>query len=74
MIGPVTDPALRIRGLVKYYRQGLLGRRAGLPAIDGVDLRVERGEVLGLIGESGSGQTSLARAALRLLDVDSGDV
>ena len=33
-------PVLRIRGLVKYYRHGFLGRRAGLPAIDDVDLRV----------------------------------
>jgi hypothetical protein len=37
----VSDsPVLRIRGLVKYYRHGLLGRRTTLPAIDDVDLRV----------------------------------
>jgi ABC-type glutathione transport system ATPase component len=70
----IDSPALSIRGLVKYYRHGLLGRRASLPAIDDVDLRVERGEVLGLIGESGSGKTSLARAALRLLEVDRGEI
>ena len=38
-----------------------------IPALDGVDLWVRRGETLGLVGESGCGKTLMARAILRLV-------
>ena len=39
-----------------------------VPAVDGVDLRVEQGEIHGLVGESGSGKSVTARSIMRLLD------
>ncbi|MFN7144139.1 MAG: ATP-binding cassette domain-containing protein [Myxococcota bacterium] len=66
----MTAPLLRIRGLRKHYRAG----GAHTVAVDGVDLEVLPDEVVGLIGESGCGKTSLVRAALGLLPRDGGDV
>ena len=46
---------------VEYGRRGQRVR-----AVDGVDLAVARGEIIGLVGESGCGKSSLARAAVGL--------
>lgn len=55
----MSDAALEARNV--YVRYG------GLPAVVDADLRVERGEVVALIGETGSGKSSLAFAVARLL-------
>ena len=70
------SPLLRIRELTVSYA---VGRLAGfsqkrLQAVRGVSLDLHSGRVLGLVGESGCGKTSLARAIIRLVKPDSGTV
>src|SRR3989304_676198 len=52
-------PAVEFRGLVKYY--------GPVRALDGVDLRVEQGEVFGFLGPNGAGKTTAIRCLLDLI-------
>jgi oligopeptide/dipeptide ABC transporter ATP-binding protein len=69
----VTSPLLRLSDAKVTYGSR---RRGGPPvkAVDGVDLTVERGEVLALVGESGCGKTTLARAVLALQPLSGGSI
>ncbi len=67
---------LDVRDLTVHFtrRQGLFGRAEIVQAVNGVSLAIGRGETLGLVGESGCGKTTLARAVLRLIEPTSGGV
>ena len=54
---------LRIEGLRTVFRQ----KMGEVPAVDGVDLAVERGETLGIVGESGCGKSVLSLSIMRLV-------
>ena len=45
-----------------------------LHAVDGIDLRVERGEIFGLIGHNGAGKSTLFKMILGLVPATSGDI
>ncbi len=72
----MTQSLLSLRGLTKSFAvgRGGLGRRARLFAARDVDLAVEPGETVGLVGESGCGKSTVARLALRLIEPDSGEI
>lgn len=66
---------IECRGLKKYFPvKGLFRTTNWIPAVDGVDLYVDKGESLGIAGESGCGKTTLARCVLRLVRVDAGQI
>ena len=71
------NPLLEVSDLVKTYpsKRNLLGRvRERTTVTDHVSFTVERGETLGIVGESGAGKSTVGRLALRLIEPDSGSV
>lgn len=73
----LNDTILEVRNLKKYFpvERGLIRRVVGqVKAVDDVSFTLRRGEVLGLVGESGCGKTTLGRCLLRAIEPTTGDV
>ncbi|MGC7098434.1 ABC transporter ATP-binding protein [Amycolatopsis lurida] len=66
----MPDTLLEVSGIRKSFRVG----KNRLRALDGVDLRIGRGETVGLVGESGCGKSTLARVLMLLERPDEGTV
>jgi peptide/nickel transport system ATP-binding protein len=71
-----VEPLIALQNVVIDYpgRQKLFGRAAGKRAVHGVDLTVNRGETLALVGASGSGKTTLGRAIVGLVTPSGGSM
>jgi oligopeptide/dipeptide ABC transporter ATP-binding protein len=73
----VMSNILEIKNLKKYFplKSGFMQKvTAHVKAVDDVSLNVEKGEILGLVGESGCGKTTLVNTVLNLIEPTSGEV
>jgi oligopeptide transport system ATP-binding protein len=70
-------PLLHVKNLKKYFpiRGGLFSREvARVHAVDDVSFTIQKGETLGLVGESGCGKSTTGRCILRLIEPTAGEV
>ena len=75
--GGPAQPLLMVENLTKHFpvRGGLLNRQvATVQAVDDISFSVQKGETLGIVGESGCGKSTTARLLMRLMEPDSGSV
>ena len=64
--GPAATPAVEVRGVVRRF--------GAVTALDGIDLVIERGELVSLIGPSGCGKSTLLRVVADLVEPTEGEV
>ena len=72
-----ADPIVELDRVTKHFpvKQGVFSRSHGrVHAVENVSLTVNRGETLGIVGESGCGKSTTARLMLRLIDPTSGSI
>jgi peptide/nickel transport system ATP-binding protein len=77
---PTDDPILEAEGLKKHFDQSdgfldrILGGDSTVKAVDGVDLTLQEGETLAVVGESGCGKSTLGQTLLNLHSATEGTV
>ncbi len=69
-------PLLEVRDLRKHFpmKRGLFGERRVVYAVDGISFTLDRSETIGIVGESGCGKSTAAKAIMRLIEPTSGRV
>jgi oligopeptide transport system ATP-binding protein len=71
---PGSLPVLDLQGLAKHFRLPRTRGSGIVRAVDGVDLTIGPGEIVGLVGESGCGKSTVGRCIVRLLNPDGGRI
>ncbi len=72
----MAETLLETVDLVKSFpvRRGFLGRKQYLMAIEGINLKIDKGETLGMVGESGCGKSTLGLTIMRLYEPTRGKI
>jgi oligopeptide/dipeptide ABC transporter ATP-binding protein len=72
----MSENILEVTGLKKHFETGstFSRHRQSVKAVDGVDLTINSGETLGLVGESGCGKTTVGRTIMKLYDPTAGQI
>ncbi len=71
----MSTPILEVQDLKQYFKvRGHMFQPAYVKAVDGISLSIDRGETLGLVGESGCGKTTVGRTILRLYEPTAGRI
>src|SRR5262245_19409518 len=75
-VGGPRQPLLEVRSLSKHFKLGggLFGQRGVVRAVDDVSFAVDKGEILGIVGESGCGKSTTARIIIGLIAPDAGEI
>src|SRR6185295_11393786 len=77
-VSRTDETVLEVRGLVKHFplTRGILFKKqiGAVQAVDGIDLKLYKGETLGLVGESGCGKSTTARLLMRLDEPTEGQI
>ena len=66
-----NEVLLKVEHLCQYFKMGPANE---LKAVDDVNFEIHKGEVFGLVGESGCGKTTTGRSIIRLYDITSGNI
>ncbi|MBV8954649.1 MAG: dipeptide ABC transporter ATP-binding protein [Solirubrobacterales bacterium] len=78
MTSPTATPLIEVRNLKKHFpiTRGIVFQRqiGSVKAVDDISFDVQRGETLGLVGETGCGKSTTARLLVRLLDPTAGEI
>src|SRR3954447_19321622 len=75
-VGGPQQPLLEVRHMSKHFpvRGGFIGKTGVVRAVDDVSFSVGKGEVLGIVGESGCGKSTTARLVIGLIEPDAGSI
>ena len=65
-----NEVLLRVENLCQYFKMG----NSELKAVDNVSFDIKKGEVFGLVGESGCGKTTTGRSIIKIYDITSGSI
>lgn len=69
-----NDTILEVRNVRQYFKIGVGRNKVVVKAVHNINFNIKRGEVFGLVGESGCGKTTTGRSIIKLYDITDGEI